>query len=85
MNGKEVLYIVVVDEPIADFQKIIVLNSSYEQYKNDLDSYSKVLLDMFIKATGDAKITDQRQSVINGLPAALYSFDVFLLGHEVKY
>ena len=85
MNAHEELYIVVLDESIADFKKAIDENNLGDQFKDDLEGYSKMLLELFVDRTEATNVSEVNKTTINGLPALIYSFDANLSGHDVKY
>lgn len=85
MNTVKGLHAMVIDEPKESFLNMIVDENLQENYSQDLDSYSKVLL----KRINDNFHIIERPIVedisINGLNAKYFSFVITITGNDFYY
>lgn len=85
MNGMKELYIAVIDEPISDFNEALELNHLTEDYKNDLNGYSSLILDTFKDNVDVTYISDPKETTINGLSAILFTVKAIISGYTAYY
>ena len=79
------LYVVVIDESAEVFNTIIVDNDLVDQYKPDLNGYSKLIIDGFESETNLKKISKEKDTLINGLEAKVVDFEGKVDEYKVYY
>lgn len=84
-NEMKELYVVVIDEPISGFQEALELNNLTEDYKNDLNGYSSIILDTFKENVDVTYVSDPKETTINGLPTILFEVKAKINGYVAYY
>lgn len=85
MNMIKELYVMVINEPISEFEESLIVNNLQDSYSKDLKGYSSILIHTFENETSSNEIINQKDTIINNLPAIVYKKTATVDGVEVYY
>jgi len=78
-------YVIVIDESKSEMQKALIDNNLTNEYSNDIEGYSDLLLDGFEDGLSIYNKSDIVDTKINNMPAKLLSISGRIEGVDVYY
>lgn len=78
-------YVIVIDEPVSDFQKALIEYDLTTDYRNEIDGYSKLILGNFLQSQIISNKSKILKTTINNMPARLINFNSYVDGTSVYY
>ncbi len=85
MNAFMEFYVMVIDEPKSDIEKVLIDYELADLYLNNLKGYSELILDGLRQAVIVSQESDVVDTVINGLPARLLTINGTVEGIDIFY
>ena len=78
-------YVIVIDESKSEMQKALIDNNLTNEYSNDIEGYSDLLLDGFEEGLSIYNKSDIIDTEINNMPAKLLAISGRIEGVDVYY
>ena len=85
MNAFMEFYVMVIDEPKSNIEKVLIDYELADLYPNNLKGYSELILDGLKQAVIVSQESDVVDTVINGLPARLLTINGTVEGIDIFY
>ena len=78
-------YVIVIDEPKTEFSSALIDNLLTDSYNDDLDGYTKLLLDNFGLSVEDFSASSIDKAIVNSMNARIATIEGSVDGIDVFY
>jgi len=78
-------YVIAIDESKEEMQKALIENNLTEIYKNNIEGYSKLMIDVFKESLNNSYQSELIDTTINKMPAKLTTLSGTVEGIDVFY
>ncbi len=84
-NTLREFYVIVIDESMEEFGNVIIEYDLSDEYPNNLQGYSNLVVDMFAESISNFKLTDSKKIEINGLSGNYFEIEGVVDDYDIYY